>query len=191
MPVLGAFTREGGGCLVRFCITLLGKHCDTLTLCSTHFVPNATLSSTVFASKSIPYTLNRKSLTCFVRTKPGGSVVITKQRALPSTLSPCFMVDYQPTYGHIKIACKCNGAPGLVMTSHLGLCLMRVLLYRCCVIDNFECPLFVVVKSSAYLDLPLFPSNNMVYFQYQCFVNRKKLYLFGRRIVQSVKVYVH
>ncbi len=45
----------GGGCLAGFCITLLGRHCDTLTLCSTHFEPNATLYSTEFVPKSIPY----------------------------------------------------------------------------------------------------------------------------------------
>ncbi len=38
-----------------FCTTLLGQHWDTLTLCSIHFKPNATLSSTEFEPKSIPY----------------------------------------------------------------------------------------------------------------------------------------
>ncbi len=33
----------GGGCSAGFCITLLGRHRDTLTLCSTHFKPNTTV----------------------------------------------------------------------------------------------------------------------------------------------------
>ncbi len=43
------------GCSAGFCIALLGRHRDTLTLCSTHFTPNPTLSSTEFEPKSIPY----------------------------------------------------------------------------------------------------------------------------------------
>ncbi len=34
--VCGTHPRGGGGRSAGFCITLLGRHCDNLTLCSTH-----------------------------------------------------------------------------------------------------------------------------------------------------------
>ncbi len=40
------------------------------------------------------FTLNRKSLSCFVRTKPSGSVVITKPLALRMSLCAVFLCKY-------------------------------------------------------------------------------------------------